>query len=243
MIRRDTDIQAALRARSGARSRQRGFLLNPYRFSAAPTGDPYWANVSALLHMDGTPGSATATDETGKTWTTTGTAIITNTTAQFGQSAVFDGTGGAITGPSSSDFSFGTGDFTIECWGNFTSIAANRALFSYGSNQTVYLATNGTLYFFDGSGNILTGPTITLGAWDHYALVRNSGLLGLYFQGVNVSNGTYTTNVVSTNMIVGNNSPANTPMQGYVDEFRVTKGVARYMSNFTPPTSPFPNSL
>lgn len=213
------------------------------RMRGAAQKDPFWANVSALLHMDGSNGGTTFTDQTGKTWTRNGTPTISTAQAKFGQSAVFSGSSQWIDGPSSADFTFGTGDFTIECWAYFTATGANRGLFSFGSNLTLYLSSSGAnLYWFDGSTNLLTATGPALNTWHHIAIARQGTTLRMFINGVLVASATYSTNLTSTNMRVGSATTGATNMQGYIDEVRITKGVARYTANFTPPSAPFPDS-
>lgn len=245
MILRDTNIQAALRARSAARAKQRGFFLNPYRFGAGGGGgDPSWANVSALLHMDGTDGGTSFPDETGKTWTRTGNVTTQSAVTKFGQSAYFDGLGGNLAGPSSADFTFGTGDFTIECWSYCTNASSNRGIFAFNSNMVLYYASSGVTFFFDGSTNLVSAGPNRIGTVNHYALVRASGVVSVWADGIRPgSSSAFTANITSTNMVIGNNTSATGAHLGYIDEFRVTKGVARYTSDFTPPTAPFSSSV
>lgn len=206
-------------------------------------GDPYWANVSALLHMDGSNGSTTFTDETGKTWTPNDNVQISTAQAKFGQSALFDGTSDWIDGPSSADFTFGTGDFTLECFVYFTASGANLGVISFGGNLTIYLASTFTnIYFFDGvSANVVQVPAPTLNAWHHVALTRQSGTLRIFCDGVAGTSASFTNDITSTNMRIGASTTGGTHMLGYIDELRITKGVSRYNAGFTPPAAPFPN--
>jgi hypothetical protein len=89
--------------------------------SSVSSGDPHFANVSILLHMDGANGSSTFTDVTGKT-VANGGALISNLHPAFGS-----GCGEFITNfphtSASADFNFGTGDFTIQWWEYVTTLA------------------------------------------------------------------------------------------------------------------------
>lgn len=207
--------------------------------------DPYWSNVSALLHMDGSNGSTSFPDETGKIWTPSGSAQVSTANAQFGQSALFGGSGAWIDGPTSSDFTFGTGDFTLECWAYWTD-TGNRAILGFATNFTLYRAGDNRVYFFDSDdGNNVTGTTgtVALNQWIHVALVRASGSLQIYTNGVGSSTASYTKNLTSSNMRIGSAANGTSNMSGYIDEVRITKGVARYTgSSITVPSAPFPNS-
>ena len=211
---------------------------------SGPPTDPYWANVSALLHMDGTPGDNTFIDETGKTWTPSGNFEISATEALFAESGYGDGSGGWIDGPSSADFTFGTGDFTLELGAYIIDNPVNRALLSLGSNWTLYMGSGvGNLYVFDGvSTNILNGGAQSLNQFDRLAVTRASGTLRLFRNGVVVSSTTYTDDMTSSNMRIGASTTGAGSINGYIDEVRITKGVARYTANYTPAGFPFPNS-
>jgi hypothetical protein len=99
--------------------------INPYSFAAT---DPNFADVSLLLHGDGTNGSTTITDNSPspKTVTAFNSAAISTDQSRFGGSSLFF-PGGSITGTShrlesasNANFQFGSGDFTIELWLNAT---------------------------------------------------------------------------------------------------------------------------
>lgn len=112
MICRDTNVRSALR------SRQRGLLLNPFRFGGGGGGgDPDFANVKALLHFDGTAGTSVFTDVIGNTFTPIGSPQLSADQVKFGTtSGAFDGISGQRIVSTSSTFSPGSGDYTVEFW-------------------------------------------------------------------------------------------------------------------------------
>jgi hypothetical protein len=96
----------------------------------------------------------------------------------------------------------------------------------------------------DGSTNVdasLGTPSISTGAWNHFAFVRNGSVITLYVNGV--STGTtataYTLAALSTSYYFKIGGDTTNFFNGYMDDFRITKGVARYTTTFTPPTSAF----
>ena len=102
----------------------------------------------------------------------------------------------------------------------------------------------------DGSGANNASATsstgaFTLGAWHHFAAVKHGTDLLLFLDGVQVAS---TTSAVRSSfpgyMRIGrlDTGGGEFPFAGYVDDFRVTKGVARYVANFTPPVAPFPDA-
>lgn len=212
--------------------------------------DPSWANVSLLLHMNGSNGSTTFTDNSSNAHTITvfGNAQISTSDPKFGTGALtLDGTGDYLRTPANAGFAFGTGDFTVECWCYATVISDNDGLFTFGGTTSgLFLAlyqgtwTLGTA----GSGGTGMGSASTdLNTWRHVAVTRSGTSLRLFINGVQRgSTLTSSANLSDNQLKIGYYFSETFGFVGKVDEFRVTKGVARYVSNFTPPTAPFPDA-
>ena len=169
-------------------------------------------------------------------------------------SGYFDGSGDSLTLPSNqTQFTMGTGDFTVEMWVYVTSLAATRTLYdtmnsgdSTGTGRfAIQITTGGTIQIFTTAGTVLTsGGTVTIESWNHIAYSRNSNSGKLYLNGVQV-NSTYTDN---NNYVVGTTSRpmigangfngTSNPMLGYISNLRVVKGTGLYTAGFTPSTTP-----
>lgn len=249
------------------RKRQRGFLLAPYRFATGPAGDPHWANVVALLHFDGTDGSTTFIDETGKTWTPAGNAQIDTAQSKFGgASGLFDGNGDWLYHGATADFDFGTGDFTIECWLRRASYTDDyQGIFA--SDTSTFTNDSHTLLVFGDStglssairrrisigGKVLdenaaniVGGELALDTWYHVAATRSGNTFRLFLDGVLQGSSTYTGTMNFNGgggTRIGSNrwDGSNGEYHGWIDELRITKGIARYTANFTVPDAAFPN--
>ena len=226
------------------------------------TGDVYYPQTNLLMHFNGTNGSTTMTDSSKNnvSFTVNGNAQISTAQSKFGGASLYlDGTGDYLTSPSISNFSIGTGDFTIECWayrisGNDNGILQiSSTLGGFQANATsnlaIYSSNNGAIGIYaKGTAYISTAFTNTTNTWNHYALVRSSGVTKLYFNGNLVTDiGTSgaitdTTNYAGTYLVIGGYYSSVYVWNGYIDEFRITNGVARYTSNFTPPTTQFLDS-
>lgn len=225
--------------------------------------DPYWANVVSLLHFNGTDGSTTFTDETGKTWTAYGDAQIDTAQSKFGgASGLFDGSSDRVETGDHSDFNFGSGDFTVECWFRESGAGAIRQIVGQHTTQSttnssfLILSDNRQLGVGVGLGGSFTSIINTdgqhsLDTWIHVAMVRDGTTLRLFVDGsqknsTNISTTAVndSTRPVTIGVVMANSGPdpGNYYYNGYVDELRITKGVARYTSNFTPPSAPFPDS-
>lgn len=273
MIRRDTDIDAALHSRARQRALIEGrgprvseFLLNPHRFGGGGGTDPNFANVALLLHMDGSNGGTTFTDNSPTPKTVTPTLTTTSTAqAKFGVSSAFFATTGSsvkLTIPHAADLA-PTGDFTVEFFLRLGAGAAQRILIykSISSGHTPYgmrLTTGNRIQLFvsNAAGSAFaintTGATVlnTAGAWQHIALSRNGSAYNLYIDGVVEISASYAGAgyVNATHPVVlGNTTDDLYPINGgannnYMDEVRITNAVGRYPSAFTPPSLPFPNS-
>ncbi len=216
--------------------------------------------TKALLHMDGSDASTTFTDESGKTWTANGNAQIDTAQSKFGgASGLFDGTGDYVDTPDSADFDFGSGDFTIDLWIKrgadgvtqyFAGQGNSSATISTTSFQCGVESTNKLAFYFmwgaggaDYSGCISTTSITVASGWVHVAFVRNGNTFTQYINGT--ADGTI--NLTGKTM---NNSAykfafgrigeyASNTWNGWLDEIRVSKGIARWTANFTPPTSAY----
>jgi hypothetical protein len=224
--------------------------------------DPYYGAVSLLLHGDGADGSTQIIDNSPnpKTVTVNGNAQISTTESKFnGSSLKFDGNGDYIDADASSpDFELGSDDFTIETWVLFNSnspndgcIISKHAPFTphwveirLGSTQGAII----TQVSFDGTSwgmSYQSTDLVATNTWYHIALVRSGSVFTTYIDGV--ANGTASSassisNNTSYPLRLGARGNADQPLDGYIDDLRITKGVARYTSNFTPPSQPFLNT-
>ena len=183
---------------------------------------------------------------------TAGDAQISTSVFKYGTGSLkFDGTGDYLTTPNKALFSFGTGDFTIEMWVYPQSFAVYNTLIearSVGTASSYGLfidITTGKIYWYDASGVQLSSSGLTLNTWAHVAVSRTSGVLKLFIAGVQVYSAANTNAQNPTGaFVVGRNIELFSPIyfNGYIDDLRVTKGIARYTTTFTPPTAAFPNS-
>lgn len=216
-------------------------------------GDPYFANVVLLAHMDGADGSTTFTDSSSyaRTITPAGNAQIDTAESMFGgASALFDGTGDSLRCAQSADFQIFSANFTMEGWWRKSVNTGNQCLIEIGSSSAnrlnVSIASGDILVFAGGGsgGSVrVTSAAPAVNTWHAWAVVANAGTVTLYVNGTSV--GTF----VATNLPTGDLYcdvgrsilGGGSDYAGWLDEIRVTKGVARYTANYTP-AGPFPNS-
>lgn len=226
--------------------------------AAGPT-DPYFSNVVLLLHMDGANGSTTYVDSS--SYARTGTASVDQSTAQFKfgtASADFaaGSVGSKIIYTDAAGWDFGSGQFTIEAWCYWVThsttteqdivsqrLASTQFATVLGKDPSnrlaFYYSTNGTSF-----SSVGAAYTPTLSAWTHIAVDRDaSNVMRVYANGVVIASATVAATFFNStaDLHVGN-SPTNVKFPGYIDELRITNGVARYAGAFTPPTAAFPNS-
>lgn len=200
-----------------------------------------------LLHMDGANGSTTISDSssTPKTVTALGGAALSTAQAKFGPSSCFfDRNDDRLEVAAHNDFLFGTGDFCWECWAYFTSLVGNQTLITLGTNRTLYLASNGILYYYEPAiSNNVAGAACPINQWVHCAVTRAGGLMRIFVDGVSSAPASYTNNLTENFLWIGKYQNISSPMGGYIDEIRITRGVPRYEGNFSPMAWQFPNSL
>jgi hypothetical protein len=224
--------------------------------------DDSFGSVQLLLKMDGANASTTFTDSSGtpKTITRFGNTQISTAQSKFGgASAYFDGTGDYLTVPyTTAAFDWWTEDFTLECWvyaasfstwsnavnlpaliGNVNPGGSLVDYWSFGPVSTNFLR----FHYFNGGSSILTSTNeLTTSAWNHIALTKSGTTIRLFVNGVQGASATVSgTPQSSTSQPLAIGQNYGRSLDGYVDDLRITKGVARYTANFTPTTEPFPD--
>lgn len=172
------------------------------------------------------------TDDSGTSKTIT-TAGDTKVGYSRGITAYFDGTGDYLLLPSSTDFDFSTASFTVEFWVQMPTVA-NSKWFWAASNFSVFY-NNGIILGVNG-GSQSTGHTLSNNTWAHIAVVKTSaGNTIVYKNGVASTNIAANQNAGSGVMSLGAFTDGGYASKCYVQGLRVSKGIARYTSNFTPP--------
>jgi hypothetical protein len=178
---------------------------------------------------------------------TVGGASISTTQSKFGGSSMyFDGSGDWLTFRSNPHFAFGTGDFTIEAWVYPTSTAAGKNVCGTrgaSGSTTAWnwgILTDSSIQMYS-NGNIAnTGAnTVPINTWTHVAFVRYSGTIYGFVNGVLRASTANTQDFTVTDFWVGVTGGSVEPYLGYINDLRITKGIARYTQNFTPPTTAF----
>jgi hypothetical protein len=228
--------------------------------AAASIWDPYWSDTVLLLLGNGSNGSTTIVDSTGKnTITVNGDAQISTSTKKFGTGSLkFDGTGDWLSIPHQDILNPGSGDFTIECWVYPVSNSTVQSIYYKSESDVsgIVLALNnvitggtsaGKVNFYSGNGSswyvaIDSTSTISLNTWAHLAATRSGSTWTIWINGASAGTATSSTNPSSTTELakVGRFRTANPfPFDGYLDDFRYSK-VCRYTSAFTPPTRQLP---
>jgi hypothetical protein len=191
-------------------------------------------------------GFENATDRPGKTVTSHGNAQLNTTTKKYGTASLaLDGTGDYATLISSVDFAYGAGDFTIEMWIYRTAGAGGHILFDQRTaaptNYAPALVVNASylLQYNDGAANVITGATVVaINTWYHVAVSRSGTSTKLFLNGVQEgSTYTDTRNYIQTPFTIGARFDGTLAWHGYIDDFRVIKGVALYTGTFTAPTT------
>jgi hypothetical protein len=160
-------------------------------------------------------------------------------------SVVFNGTSQYLNTTSTSAFAFGTNDFTMETWIYPNSLSGRLWYFSSDSDN-IDLNGNGGIYYFGSAGisSSATNTVITVGTWHHIALVRASGTLTLYVNGVSVMSqsgiGFNSTSNRSLD-IAYSAAQGNNYFNGRMSNFRIVSGTALYIgSTITVPTAVLP---
>lgn len=200
------------------------------------------SNTALLIHGD------SYTDATGQT--ITGNAEISNTIKKISSSFDFSGATYLGVENSNNNYSFGSNDFTIEMWIKPTSASGRRTLYSQTDPSNSYLLYiyGGSLIFraadaINGIEVTVFGGEVAVDVWQHIALVRNGDTWKLYIDGVMGGSKTVSGYFPSSasQITIGKQDLAGNEnyYAGHIEEIRVSKGIARWATNFTPPQTQY----
>lgn len=181
---------------------------------------------------------------------TVGNAQVSTSVVKYGTgSMAFDGSGDYLFAPNNLGQRIMGGDFTVEMWMYLGAAQANMGLVSSYENNNGWLIRLDTTYirFFYGTGGSGTANDVTYsftpGVWYHIAWVKSGTSLRCYINGTQQGS-TFTisgaTDTTTAGMQVGRTQTTSNDLNGYIDDLRITKGAARYISSFTPPPARMP---
>ena len=229
------------------------FLFLTGNINVTHAADSY---TKLLLHGDGANNSTTFTDSeaTPKTVTGYGNAKISTAQNKFGGSSIyFDATPSYAKVPTSGDFAFGTSDFTIDYWIYPISRSASANVFldfrdgSGGAYWADGLSTLGNYFIYvNGATLVSSSAIVPLNTWTHIAAARSGTSLRVFINGNLDATVTNSTNFLAppANLWIGVSSMSSQTTaafaaNSYFDELRISKGIARWTSNFTPPANAY----
>jgi hypothetical protein len=197
----------------------------------------------ALLHFeDGLK------DESGKVWTANGGAAACTILSKLGGSSLsLNGTNQYLVTPKTNDFDFGSGDFTIDCWIYPLTLTSSQCYCIFdthyrGYNGIMFLIQENRIYIkttIDGISWIQASAIIpAANTWYHVAAIRYGSKLYVSINGVlsfpSILNGSLVTGTAASAQIGQIPEGGSYFFNGYIDEFRISKGIARWTEHFNP---------
>lgn len=229
-------------------------IINPYTHaSAGGTTDPYFADVGLLIHFNALVGG-NLLDSSSHALTlgsAGGFPLLDTTNQNFGvgccdfATALGGSTPGhdvSIAAASGGPIDLSAGDYTVEGW-FYSRSGTAYILFGTTYLNHIMLLPTGTSLATTVENTTLPGGTISLNAWHHIALDMISDQATVYIDGVATGSPTAITRASwGTETFYVGGSQFGPALRGLAHEFRITKGVARHTSGFTPTLAEFPNS-
>ena len=214
-----------------------------YTAAFTPSAAPLTAITGTQLLLNGV--NQGVVDFTGKNNITTVGSVVSNTAQKkYGNQSLYFNGSSYVTIPATQNLAFGTGDFTIECWVYL--LDKGKGIFHVSTTSVLPSSVTGIAVavdpttgwnFYAANSQNSTGPIVSLSTWYHVAVVRSSGTTTLYINGVANQSRADTTNYTGTFGAIGGFYSTSYLTACYIDDFRITRGVARYPGNYMPTTA------
>lgn len=210
-----------------------------------------------LIPGRGVNNSTNIIDVCGKTITRAGNTCISTAQSKFscyGSSIYFDGSGDYLSLAKSTDFAFGSGNFTVDYWFYMVAYTSNYLTDMISCYHSTNLGWGNSINFASGTANIyLFGDnnnnhtfsySFSANTWYHLAFSRNGNDLRCFVNGIQVGSTateTHEWNIYRDTLRIGASEEytGGYPFNGYMSQPRISKGIARWTSNFTPPARPY----
>jgi len=223
----------------------KGTALYSNSFTPATAPAEIQANTSVWLKGQ----ASNIIDVTGKSnFSTVGTSKVLPGTKRWNSAISFSTAGDMLVSPDQAANNLAGGDWTIEMWikpngtyATYNTLIAKRNGTTTACSYELYLAiTSGLLTFYNGSTYASTMAPI-IGAWNHIAATLQGTTLRMFVNGAQCYAGTIAATAnVAFPLHIGNVSTGGETFYGQMEDVRITKGVARYLTNFVVPTDSFP---
>lgn len=216
------------------------------KYFSSPSDDSY---TKLLLHAEGTGSSFIDSSSGNHPVNAIGNSFQSTLDYKFGgKSASFDGSGDYLSIPDSDDWNLSNGDFTIDFWGKLGNTSGYIG--GIGQSMSWRVDVSNSYFQFSAASNDYTKSGLSLGTtWHHFAVVRSGNNLYKFLDGGLIDTTSFSATITNStnNLFVGvtprmdNNSYYHDNL-GYIDELRISKGIARWTSNFIPPSSAYSSS-
>lgn len=226
--------------------------------SASPNNDAY---TKLLIHGNGINGSTVISDSSRnpKSITSNNSTATSTTQSKFdGSSVAFNGTNQYLSLADSEDFNFANGNFSIDFWVYFNSLPTD----DYTILSTQFQDWSNRMNLYWDNRNSQSNPGLQFGVidqstgvsqtsggagswststWYHVAIIRTGNTLNMYRDGVLIGTNSYSQTYpnYSGQYTIGGELNEGHYLNGYIDEYRISKGTARWTSAFTPPNSEY----
>lgn len=200
-----------------------------------------------MLHFDGSDGSTTMTDSSAsaKTCTAEGNAQIDTAQSKFGGSSLLlDNSGDDVTCADHADWDFGTGAYTVQTWVRFNTISTDPFIVRNGASDFRWQMDDANTMAVCQEGacdTVAWSPSTS--TWYFIEVTRSGSSIRFFVDGSQQgSTQTGAEDIQGTSAIFIGNSVGVNYFDGWMDDFRILKGVAAHTANYTAPTSALPDS-